>query len=90
MQSEVFRENAENCAVLAEAASNEPTFLRYKRMEAAWLALAREQDWLMETVQSKCMRCRRCLPDQALAQNPLRRAIEVTSRMPRCGSSNGG
>jgi hypothetical protein len=46
MQSEVFRENAENCAVLAEAASNEPTFLRYKRMEAAWLALAREQDWL--------------------------------------------
>jgi hypothetical protein len=46
MESDVFRENAENCAVLAEAASNEPTFLRYKRMEAAWLALAREQDWL--------------------------------------------
>jgi hypothetical protein len=32
MQSEVFRENAQNCAILAKAASNEPTFLRYKRM----------------------------------------------------------
>ena len=45
-QSEIFRENAENCAQLAEGAVNEPTFLRYKRMEAAWLALADEQDWL--------------------------------------------
>jgi len=45
-QSEIFRENAENCAHLAESASNEPTFLRYKRMEAAWRALADEQDWL--------------------------------------------
>jgi hypothetical protein len=45
-QSDVFRENAENCARLAEAATNEPLHLRYKRMEAAWLALANEQDWL--------------------------------------------
>lgn len=45
-QSEIFRENAENCAHLAEGAANEPSFLRYKRMEAAWLALADEQDWL--------------------------------------------
>ena len=45
-QSDVFRENAENCARLAEAATNEPLSLRYKRMEAAWLALANEQDWL--------------------------------------------
>jgi hypothetical protein len=45
-QSEIFRENAENCAHLAESAANEPAFLRYKRMEAAWLALADEQDWL--------------------------------------------
>jgi hypothetical protein len=44
MQSDIFRENAENCAVLAVAASN--TFLRCKRMQAAWLALAHEQDWL--------------------------------------------
>jgi hypothetical protein len=45
-QSDHFRENAENCARLAEAATNEPLHLRYKRMEAAWLALANEQDWL--------------------------------------------
>jgi hypothetical protein len=45
-QSEIFRENAENCAHLAEAAKSDPAFLRYKRMEAAWLALAEEQDWL--------------------------------------------
>ncbi len=45
-QSELFRENAENCAQLAESAASEPLFNRYKRMEAAWLALAKEQDWL--------------------------------------------
>jgi hypothetical protein len=45
-QSEIFRENAENCAHLAEAAANEPAFHRYKRMEAAWRALADAQDWL--------------------------------------------
>ena len=45
-QSELFRENAENCAQLAEGATAEPLFNRYKRMEAAWLALANEQDWL--------------------------------------------
>jgi len=43
-QSEIFRQNAENCAHLAETAANEPAFLRFKRMEAAWLALANEQD----------------------------------------------
>jgi hypothetical protein len=45
-QSEIFRENAEHCAQLAESATNEPTYRRYKRMEAAWRALAHEQDWL--------------------------------------------
>jgi len=45
-QSEIFRENAENCAHLAESAASEPVFNRYKRMEAAWRALAHEQDWL--------------------------------------------
>jgi hypothetical protein len=45
-QSDMFRENAENCAQLAEAATNEPAFQRYKRMEASWRALADEQDWL--------------------------------------------
>ena len=45
-QSDHFLENAENCAHLAEQAAKEPLFLRYKRMEAAWRALAGEQDWL--------------------------------------------
>jgi hypothetical protein len=45
-QSHDFLENAENCAQLAERAADEPTHKRYKRMEAAWRALAEEQDWL--------------------------------------------
>jgi hypothetical protein len=45
-QSDHFRENADNCAQLAERAPDEATFKRYKRMETAWLALAEEQDWL--------------------------------------------
>ena len=45
-QSDIFRENAENCAHLAESAADEPTLHRYRRMEAAWRALADEQDWL--------------------------------------------
>jgi hypothetical protein len=46
MQPHHFLENAENCAQLAERAADEPTYNRYKRMEAAWRALAVEQDWL--------------------------------------------
>lgn len=45
-QSDIFRENAENCLRLSEAAKDDPTHNRYKRMAAAWLALAKEQDWL--------------------------------------------
>jgi hypothetical protein len=45
-QSDQFRENAENCALLAERATDEPTYQRFKRMEAAWRALAEEQGWL--------------------------------------------
>ena len=45
-QSQHFLENAENCAQLAKQAKDEPTHNRYKRMEAAWRALAAEQDWL--------------------------------------------
>ncbi|WP_433996282.1 hypothetical protein [Bradyrhizobium jicamae] len=45
-QSQHFLENAANCAQLAERAPDEPSFNRYKRMEAAWRALATEQDWL--------------------------------------------
>ena len=45
-QSEIFRDNAENCADKAETAKDEPTRKRFKRMEVAWLALADQQDWL--------------------------------------------
>ena len=45
-QSQHFLDNAENCAQLAERATNDPAHKRYKRMEAAWRALAVEQDWL--------------------------------------------
>ena len=45
-QSQQYIANAENCAELAAQASDEPTRNRYKRMEAAWRALAVEQDWL--------------------------------------------
>ena len=45
-QSQHFLDNAENCAQLAERAKDEPTNRRYKRIEAAWRALAEEQDWL--------------------------------------------
>jgi hypothetical protein len=45
-QSEKFRENAANCAILAKQAKLEPARVRYRRMETAWLCLAEEQDWL--------------------------------------------
>lgn len=45
-RSDHFLESAENCAQLAESAPDEPSHNRYRRMEAAWRALAKEQDWL--------------------------------------------
>jgi hypothetical protein len=45
-QSDVLRENAENCLQLAERAEDQPAFRRYMRMARAWAALANEQDWL--------------------------------------------
>jgi hypothetical protein len=45
-QSDTFRENAQNCADKAENTKDEPSYKRFKRMEAAWLVLAEEQDWL--------------------------------------------
>ena len=46
--SEIYRENAENCAQLAEDEPNTetPAYKRFRRMEAAWRALAEEQEWL--------------------------------------------
>jgi hypothetical protein len=45
-ESDIYRQNADNCMQLAEAAQDEAAYKRFKRMEAAWLALAEEQDWL--------------------------------------------
>jgi len=45
-QSDIFRDNAENCLHLAERAEGQPAFRRYLRMAEAWTALAEEQDWL--------------------------------------------
>jgi hypothetical protein len=44
--SDTFRENADNCLLLAEKAASEPASNRYRRMAQAWTALAQEQDWL--------------------------------------------
>lgn len=45
-QSEIFRDNADNCLQLAECAEGRPAYNRYSRMAEAWMALANEQDWL--------------------------------------------
>jgi len=45
-QSDIFRDNADNCLQLAERAEGQPAFRRYSRMAQAWTALAHEQDWL--------------------------------------------
>ena len=45
-QSDILRENAENCLKLAEGQSDQPALKRFKRMSESWLALAQEQDWL--------------------------------------------
>ncbi len=45
-QSDIFRDNADNCLQLAERADGQPAHKRYSRMADAWTALAHEQDWL--------------------------------------------
>jgi hypothetical protein len=45
-QSDIFRDNADNCLQLAERSEGQPTYKRYSRMAEAWRALANEQDWL--------------------------------------------
>jgi len=46
--SDVYKENAQNCAQLAECepTTETPAYKRFRRMEAAWRALAEEQEWL--------------------------------------------
>jgi hypothetical protein len=45
-QSDLLRENAENCLQLAERAEGQPAHRRFSRMADGWFALAYEQDWL--------------------------------------------
>ena len=44
--SEEYLKRAENCAALAEQTNVAAVKKRYMRIEAAWRALAREQQWL--------------------------------------------
>jgi hypothetical protein len=44
--ADVFRDNAEDCAFLAERAQDEDAHRALKRMEEAWRILAEEQDRL--------------------------------------------
>jgi hypothetical protein len=45
-QSQHFLANAVTCSKLAKRSTDKQTKTRFKRMEEAWRALAREQDWL--------------------------------------------
>lgn len=45
-EAEKYLKNAENCIELAEQARTAPAQMRYRRMADAWLALAKEQEWL--------------------------------------------
>jgi hypothetical protein len=45
-QSQHLLENAVTCSKLAKRSTDKQTKTRFKRMEEAWRALAREQDWL--------------------------------------------
>jgi hypothetical protein len=43
---DIFRDNAEDCAFLAERAGDETVKRALKRMEEAWRTLAQEQEHL--------------------------------------------
>ena len=45
-KSEELRQNAENCAELAEATDSQSNKTRYKRMAKSWTDLAETQAWL--------------------------------------------
>jgi hypothetical protein len=44
--ADIFRDNAEDCAFLAQRSEDEETRLTYQRMEAAWRTLANQQERL--------------------------------------------
>jgi hypothetical protein len=60
-----YRLNAANCAQMAEAAESEPDRNRFKRMEAAWPALAEEQLARRREVVRKAALQLNCLPSGA-------------------------
>ena len=45
-QSQQLLDNAVTCAKLAARTTDEEESNRFRRIEAAWRSLAREQDWL--------------------------------------------
>jgi hypothetical protein len=44
--ADTFRDNAEDCAFLAQRSEDEETRLTFLRMEAAWRTLANQQERL--------------------------------------------
>jgi hypothetical protein len=44
--ADIFRDNAEDCAFLAQRSEDEETRLTFMRMEAAWRTLANQQERL--------------------------------------------
>jgi len=52
--ADTFRDNAADCAFLAQRAEDEETRLTLMRMEAAWRTLANQQDRLDS---KKCKSC---------------------------------
>ena len=76
-QSQHFLENAENCAQLAERATDEPTHNRFKRMEAAWRALAEEQDWLDGEMPGEEARVRRLVEAEELDLVGMQRRLSL-------------
>jgi hypothetical protein len=48
----IYRQNADNCSQLAEAATTDPACQRFKRMKASWRPLVTEQDWLDGQIES--------------------------------------
>ena len=57
--ADIFRDNAEDCALLAERAEDEETKRAFKRMEEAWRTLAQEQDGLDKKAAIKAAQVRR-------------------------------
>ena len=50
-QSDIFRDNAENCLKLAEIAPNEPAFKRFTRMARAGEPLQMSKTGWMERIE---------------------------------------